>query len=758
MAAPTFVASGLGASSWSTTTTPKTASVTTQVGDVLVVLASHGTPATVINTPTGGTSLSWTLQKSFTGAGAPSMYVWTATATTAETFTLSVGRAATTDAWSFRFYQFRGSGGVGASVITAAHTTGAPSQALTTTGANSAVMCLVGDFNESTVTTRTWRTINSITPTAANTLEKDAVLVSGTASWLSAYWNDAGATGSKTLGLTTQTGADYSMASIEILGASGSNFSQTPSDSVTTSESASKNVTLRKSDSVTSSESAAKNTSLSKSDTVTSSDASQTTVGKTLADSSTPSDATGLNVQKNAADSATASDSFTRTVGFVRNMGDSATPSEAAAKNVGLTKSDSATATDASTRKVVLNKSDTATITDSPAKSVSRTSADIASATDAISIYKMFGKTTDGASSANNATNDKKVVSRFTLSETADIKSLTARLWVTAANSTPWRGIIYSDVAGAIGTLLAVTDDGAITNTTEAALTLPFSGANMLTLSAGSYWIGFHYQLSGTAVNWSRDNTANQRSEANDTFSDGTASGYGTVSLFSGPIDVYIKYAPSTALSWSRTPADTATTSDSVVLKPVLNKSDTATVNEQAAKNVSLVKADSATITDNATVIRGLKLSLSDTATSTDSFSRTAAYYRVISDTANSSDVVVKNVKLFKSDTSTATDLAAKKVVKFFADSISIPDGPITGQILKLSFSEAITADDLADIIIRTPQIIPSIPEGLTGIDNAIYIGAADSINGLTTDYYVVLEQTDSKLALGGNDNNGILS
>lgn len=228
MAAPTFVASGLGASSWSTTTSPKTASVTTSIGDVLVVFGSHSDVTSgTLSTPTGGTGLTWTLQRSFVGSGAPTMYLWTATAVAAETFNLSVAVSGSTDPWSFRFYQWGTGAVVGASVITSTHTTGAPSQALTTTVANSAVMCLIGDTNESAVTTKTWRAINSITPTVGNGLEKDGVKVTGAATFLSAYWNDAGATGSKTLGLTTQTGADYSMASIEIVGSGGGAVSAT---------------------------------------------------------------------------------------------------------------------------------------------------------------------------------------------------------------------------------------------------------------------------------------------------------------------------------------------------------------------------------------------------------------------------------------------------------------------------------------------------------------------------------------------------
>lgn len=438
MAAPTLSATYLS-TDWSATTTPKTLSVTTAVGDVLVLIASHSTPTTVINTPTGGTSLSWTLKQSFTAAGAPSIYAWTATATTAETFTCSVGRAATTAAWGWRMYRFSGSGGIGATVKTAAHTTGAPSQSITTTGASSAVITHVSDWNESAVTSRTWRTINSITPTAGNGLEKDAVLVSGSYSVLGAYWNDAGTAGAKTTGLTTQTGADYSMVSVEVLGSSGSNFSQTPSDSVTVTESSTRSVGLGKSDTATATEAAAKNVALAKSDSATASDSavvhrglivnaadsvtvsesSARNVAKFLADSTTPTEAAVRNVSLGKSDTATATENFSRIVAFVRALSDSVTSSDTPIKNIGLAKSDSVTPSDSASASIIIQLvlSDSVTPTDSARRNVGKGLSDSATATDAIA--KNFTRAAaDSATLSESASHVAAYVRNFSDSTT----------------------------------------------------------------------------------------------------------------------------------------------------------------------------------------------------------------------------------------------------------------------------------------------------------------------------------------------------
>ena len=159
-----------------------------------------------------------------------------------------------------------------------------------------------------------------------------------------------------------------------------------------------------------------------------------------------------------------------------------------------------------------------------------------------------FGKETDGASTTtiNDADGDNKWVSTATPSSSGTVTSLTSRFSVTAG-SVNVRGIIYSDNAGAPGTLLAVTDDGNFTNTTEQANSLNFTGGNQISIVSGTpYWIGLHWQSpAGGNMTLSRDATANLRrtSDGTDTFSGGTDSGFGTPSTLSGPVDTYVTYS-----------------------------------------------------------------------------------------------------------------------------------------------------------------------------------------------------------------------
>ncbi len=151
-----------------------------------------------------------------------------------------------------------------------------------------------------------------------------------------------------------------------------------------------------------------------------------------------------------------------------------------------------------------------------------------------------YGKFTNGGSTAANST-DKKAVSKFTIDKPIKLASLTARVWLSAAGTANWRGIIYDDVAGSIGDLMASTDDGTFTATSEAERTLNFTGGNQKSLPAGDYWIGVHWQDPGTPnFTVSRDNTADDRKEADDTWTGGASTGFGTVQSFAGKIDVYI--------------------------------------------------------------------------------------------------------------------------------------------------------------------------------------------------------------------------
>lgn len=216
---PTFAAEY--ESAWNVNTTPKTTSVTTAVGDTLVLIGSTADQLATLNTPTGGTGLTWTLQQSVVVANYCTVYVWTATATTAETFTCSVTRTGGTGLfWGFNCLKFTGSDGVGGSNKFNVPTTGTPSVNVTTTGDNSAIVALISDWSaiDGTAPLRTWLTINSTTPSIGAGTEPTYFRDSSQYTVYGGVWTDAGVAGPQTVGLSAPGGQKYSIAAVEVLG------------------------------------------------------------------------------------------------------------------------------------------------------------------------------------------------------------------------------------------------------------------------------------------------------------------------------------------------------------------------------------------------------------------------------------------------------------------------------------------------------------------------------------------------------------
>ncbi len=160
------------------------------------------------------------------------------------------------------------------------------------------------------------------------------------------------------------------------------------------------------------------------------------------------------------------------------------------------------------------------------------------------------GKITDGATTVT-ASADGKLTSRAVPTMSGIVQSLTARLWLDGAGTCNWRGVIYSSSGDSPTNLLAVTDDGAFTNTSEQEVTLNFTGANKILLTAGTtYWIGVHLQDPGT-VSWvmSKDATADMRiTNADDVWTGGAANPHSVdKTSLSGPIDCYVTFNPTSA-------------------------------------------------------------------------------------------------------------------------------------------------------------------------------------------------------------------
>jgi hypothetical protein len=214
MAAPTPVATipanATPTANWTSpgaSSTRSTNSFSVTTGDILVFVSATEDGQHTIATPTGG-GLTWAQQAQLGTAAAncrAAIYTTTATATTSITVSSTTG--GTNHSWGFRIFQFRDSDGIGTVASSASGSTVAPSQAITTTQDNSALVYVGADWTSSDGTTRTWRTINSVTPTSGNGLETDYYRDAGGTIYAvyTGYWDDAGTAGAKTVGLTTPT-------------------------------------------------------------------------------------------------------------------------------------------------------------------------------------------------------------------------------------------------------------------------------------------------------------------------------------------------------------------------------------------------------------------------------------------------------------------------------------------------------------------------------------------------------------------------
>lgn len=202
---------------FTSSTRPKTtASMSVQVGDILVGYAVKDNDPEDLSTPTNsGTALTWTLKQSVNLAGYCEVRMWTATATVEESITVSFSETGTADWWFGGAVQvWRGSDGVGASAVANADGA-APSVNITTTQANSAIAVCNGDWNASDGASRTWRS------NAGSLTETTYFLDSLRYTVYAGYHADAGAIGTYAVGLTAPAAQKYAIVAIEIKGSAG---------------------------------------------------------------------------------------------------------------------------------------------------------------------------------------------------------------------------------------------------------------------------------------------------------------------------------------------------------------------------------------------------------------------------------------------------------------------------------------------------------------------------------------------------------
>jgi hypothetical protein len=208
------------ASGFTTSTTPKTLSITVTAGDVLLITQVSGDPNNQVwATPTGG-GLTYIPLQSQSPNG--QLQVWSATAGTSQTFTMTAAVTANpfNTQWGFFVYQFTGVSAVGASA-TAMNNSVAPSIGLTTTVSHSAIFMVDVDANVSTSAATYLTGPGTFTElTHVTTVGGGAFTVWG------GWYPDSGTAGAKTAGMSAPT-QTYGIIVVELQpGLGGDNRAQ----------------------------------------------------------------------------------------------------------------------------------------------------------------------------------------------------------------------------------------------------------------------------------------------------------------------------------------------------------------------------------------------------------------------------------------------------------------------------------------------------------------------------------------------------
>lgn len=223
MPAPTHAASSLFGSGFTndgTSASRATSSLALQAGDIVVVLASSEDQAFAFSAPTG-TGLTFTERQQVNVSNYARMVAWTAPVASTANVTITLAAPSGGTCWWGGIAKvYRDTDGVGTSAKQ--NNTSPPNLSVTTTEANSAIEVLVADWNAVDATTRTWRTVNSITPTAGNGYESVYTRNAAAGTVLSARYPDAGSVASKSVGLSAPgSGWRQGTIAVEILGTAG---------------------------------------------------------------------------------------------------------------------------------------------------------------------------------------------------------------------------------------------------------------------------------------------------------------------------------------------------------------------------------------------------------------------------------------------------------------------------------------------------------------------------------------------------------
>ncbi|MGE5623513.1 MAG: hypothetical protein ACM3UP_00650 [Methanocella sp.] len=149
-----------------------------------------------------------------------------------------------------------------------------------------------------------------------------------------------------------------------------------------------------------------------------------------------------------------------------------------------------------------------------------------------------FGNSTVTAADSSGASTNGKVVQKTTLADTRTVTKVSFSL-DTGPGTVTARAIIYNDNAGSPGQLVATSNE--VTGQFDQVFS-DFTFASPVTLSPGDYWWGLHVGSGLTFIGGEYGTSTTTYVDANDTYSDGTATTFASSPTTREILGIYATY------------------------------------------------------------------------------------------------------------------------------------------------------------------------------------------------------------------------
>jgi hypothetical protein len=486
---------------------------------------------------------------------------------------------------------------------------------------------------------------------------------------------------SKTFTVTGGSSAAGKGVMFSLNASASQNFSRTPADSTSITDSVARQGLYNRSvsDSTTVADSIARTYLASRTitNTITIADtaASALAASRSVSDSTTINDSISYRVILSVSDSVTVTDSPTRTLSASRSVSDATTITDSISMTVsrGITDSviiiDNMSATSTTSRSI----SDSATVSDSISTAVSRSVSDSITITDTTAAGKHFDRST------------------------TDSITTTDSISTTVSRSVTDSVTITDNMNSSLDTSRSVANSVTISDTISIIISRSISDTVMITDSVGA---GKHFDRS---------------------------------------ISDFATFADNALMAVTRNIADTLTTSDSATSSLVAirsttdslsiedviargasrSTSDTLSIADDIAAEKAFGKpvSDSISVTDNVTTTLGTSRSISDTVTVSDTI--TAAYHatRSVADIITIEDEAIagKHFDRLTSDSTTITDSISMTVSRGITDSVTLGESisPMVHTLHPISDMMTVT-DSISTTISRSILDIVVITDSTT--------------------------------------------